>query len=265
VEKIDVNAPRIVARRGQTGTMCSVIAPAKVLVVEDEAEIGYLIELALADAQLDVRTVADGDRALAQAREWLPDVVLLDVNIPGPDGFEVCRQLRLFSDAYVIMLTGRADEVDKLVGLSVGADDYLTKPFSPRELVARVQAMLRRPHDLAHARAESGAQSASNNGKRTLGPVEIDLGSRQVWARGELIGLTKLEFDLLVVLTDNVRQVLTRDQLRERVWGGSWLADEHAVDVHMSNLRRKLSEAGEDEMITTVRGVGYRITPRAVP
>jgi DNA-binding response OmpR family regulator len=146
------------------------------------------------------------------------------------------------------MLTGRAEEVDKLIGLSVGADDYLTKPFSPRELLARVQAMLRRPRDLAGATAEPG-------------PVEIDLEAREVRVAGEVVVLTKIEFDLLAALMENVRQVHTRDQLRERVWGGSWLADDHAVDVHMSNLRRKLSATGQAGMITTVRGVGYRFVP----
>jgi DNA-binding response OmpR family regulator len=236
--------------------------PAKVLIVEDNPEISYVIELALADARLDVRTVDDGNRALAEARTWMPDVVLLDLNIPGPDGFEVCRQLRHFSDAYVLILTGRAEEMDKLVGLSVGADDYLTKPFSPRELAARVQAMLRRPRDMAHTPEH---EAAPGDGRRALGLVEIDVASREVRAGGELIVLTKIEFDLLAALAGNVRKVHTRDQLREQVWGESWLADEHAVDVHMSNLRRKLGAAGAAELITTVRGVGYRITPRDRP
>jgi DNA-binding response OmpR family regulator len=229
--------------------MGSVSKPAKVLVVEDNPEISYVIELALADARLDVRAVGDGDRALAAAQDWEPDVVLLDLCIPGPDGVEVCRRLRRFSNAYVLMLTGRAEEVDKLIGLSVGADDYLTKPFSPRELLARVQAMLRRPRDLAGAAAEPG-------------PVEIDLEAREVRVAGEPVALTKIEFDLLAALMENARQVHTREQLRERVWGGSWLADDHAVDVHMSNLRRKLSAKGEAGMITTVRGVGYRYVPK---
>lgn len=229
--------------------MRRVSEPAKVLVVEDDPEIRYVIELALADARLEVRGVDDGDRALAAARDWGPDVVLLDLSIPGPDGVEVCRRLRGFSNAYVLMLTGRSEEVDKLIGLSVGADDYLTKPFSPRELVARVQAMLRRPRDLAETRD-----------RRLVGLVEIDRDVREVRVGGEAVILTKIEFDLLVALTENVRHVHTRDQLRERVWGGSWLADDHAVDVHMSNLRRKLGAAGRGEMITTVRGVGYRFT-----
>jgi DNA-binding response OmpR family regulator len=237
--------------------------PAKVLIVEDDVEISYLIELALADAHLDVRTVDDGARALSQAHDWGPDVVLLDLNIPGPDGFEVCRQLRQFSDAYVVMLTGRAEEVDKLIGLSVGADDYLTKPFSPRELAARVQAMLRRPHALLQSRQRRGPDPQHQ--LRSMGSLEIDLAAREVRTGGRLIVLTKIEFDLLAALAADRRQVHTRDQLRESVWGGAWMADEHAVDVHMSNLRRKLTAAGETEIITTVRGVGYRITPFGRP
>jgi DNA-binding response OmpR family regulator len=235
---------------------------ARILVVEDNPEISYVIELALADARLEVRAVHDGNRALVEAREWAPEVVLLDLNLPGLDGLEVCRRLRQFSNAYVIMVTGRAEEVDKLIGLSVGADDYLTKPFSLRELVARVQAMLRRPRELvpAHQERHPGAGD-----QRTVGPVVIDLDAREVRVGGQLIALTKIEFDLLVALTENVRQVRTRDQLRERVWGDAWLADDHAVDVHMSNLRRKLSAAGEAGVITTVRGVGYRIAPRSRP
>ena len=246
----------VMAPGGYIRTMRGLCTPPKVLIVEDSPEITYLIELALVDARLDLRTVDDGDRALAEARDWAPDLVLLDVNIPGPDGFEVCRRLRTCSDVYVIMLSGRATEVDKLAGLSAGADDYLTKPFSPRELAARVQAVLRRPHDLAHA---------AGSNQRNLGSIDIDLSAREVRVDGSPIELTKIEFDLLAALTENVRQVRTRDQLRERVWGGSWLADEHAVDVHMSNLRRKLRAGGQDEMITTVRGIGYRFGPQRRP
>ena len=237
-------------------TMRGERTPPKVLIVEDNPDITVMIELSLVDAQLDLRTVDDGDCALAVARDWTPDLVLLDLNIPGPDGFEVCRRLRTYSDVYVIMLTGRTDEVDMLAGLSAGADDYVTKPFSPRELAARVEALLRRPHDLAHA---------AGINERNLGSLDIDLSAREVRVDGSPVDLTKIEFDLLVALTENVRQVRTRDQLRERVWGGSWLADEHAVDVHMSNLRRKLRAGGQDEMITTVRGIGYRFGPPRRP
>jgi DNA-binding response OmpR family regulator len=240
-----------VAPCGEIRTMKKVSKPAKILVVEDDPEIRFVIESAFAAARVQVRGVGDGDEALTAARDWGPDVVLLDLSIPGPDGVEVCRRLRRFSNAYVLMLTGRGEEVDKLIGLSVGADDYLTKPFSPRELVARVQAMLRRPRDLAGTRVQ-----------RPAGQVEIDRDIREVRVDGKPVGLTKIEFDLLIALTDNMRQVHTRDQLREQVWGGAWLADDHAVDVHMSNLRHKLGAAGRGGMIATVRGVGYRFVPR---
>jgi DNA-binding response OmpR family regulator len=233
-------------------TMRGEWTPPKVLIVEDNPESSFMIEMSLADARLDLRIVDDGDQALAMARDWAPDLVLLDLNIPGPDGFEVCRQLRAYSDVYVIMLTGRAGEADKLAGLSAGADDYVTKPFSPRELAARVEAVLRRPHALVHA---------AGSNQQNLGSLDIDLSAREVRIDGSPVDLTKTEFDLLAALTENVRQVRSRDQLREQVWGGSWLADEHAVDVHMSNLRRKLRAGGQDEMITTVRGIGYRFGP----
>jgi DNA-binding response OmpR family regulator len=230
----------------------------RVLIVEDSPEISYVIELALSDARLDVRVVGDGNRALAEAQVWAPEVVLLDLNIPGPDGVEVCRRLRQFSDAYVLMLTGRADEVDKLIGLSVGADDYLTKPFSPRELAARVQALLRRPRGLTSPHQDTTLVAGE---RRSPGSVELDLATREVRVGGAPVALTKIEFDLLSALAENVRRVRTRDQLREQVWGESWLADEHAVDVHISNLRRKLGAAGAVDVITTVRGIGYRIGP----
>ncbi|MEU7789987.1 MULTISPECIES: response regulator transcription factor [unclassified Amycolatopsis] len=221
---------------------------AKVLVVEDTDSIREVVELALDDACFDVRTAADGDRALAELRAWDPDVVVLDLNIPGPDGLEVCRRLRGFSEAYVVMLTAKSDEVDKLVGLASGADDYLTKPFSPRELVARIQAMLRRPRSFAVPAAG-----------RVVGPVRIDVEARDVTVSGVHVELTRIEFELLDALTENVRAVCGREALRRRAWGESWLADDHAVDVHLSNLRRKLAAAGAPGLIATVRGVGYRI------
>ncbi|MCR6484465.1 response regulator transcription factor [Amycolatopsis sp. OK19-0408] len=221
---------------------------AKVLVVEDTDSIREVVELALDDACFDVRTAADGDGALAELRAWDPDVVVLDLNIPGPDGLEVCRRLRGFSQAYVVMLTAKSDEVDKLVGLASGADDYLTKPFSPRELVARIQAMLRRPRALGVP--DSG---------RVIGPVRVDVEARDVTVSGEHVELTRIEFELLSALTENVRAVSGRDALRRRAWGESWLADDHAVDVHVSNLRRKLAAAGAPGFIATVRGVGYRV------
>ncbi|HEX7307209.1 response regulator transcription factor [Lentzea sp.] len=241
----------VLPRAADRSTMDGV-ATAKILVVEDTPEISYVIELALADARFDVRVAADGQEGLRAARQWVPDVVVLDLNLPDLDGFEVCRRLREFTSAYVIMLTGRADEVDKLVGLTSGADDYMTKPFSPRELTARVAVMLRRP------RGGPSAPEAPHQ-RRTLGPVEVDLDTREVLVRGEPVPVTRIEFELLAAISENPRQIRTRDQLRTRAWGEAWLADDHAVDVHLSNLRRKLASAGAPGLISTVRGVGYRM------
>jgi DNA-binding response OmpR family regulator len=167
------------------------------------------------------------------------------------DGIEVCRRIRTFSDAYVIMLTARRDEVDKLVGLSVGADDYLTKPFSPRELVARIRAMLRRP------RAGGPAEARP---LRRFGALEIDPAGREVRIGGTEVELTKVEFDLLDALSAEPRVAFSRRRLTERVWGGDWYGDDHVVDVHIANLRRKLGdEAARPRYIRTVRGVGYRM------
>ncbi|WP_230423186.1 response regulator transcription factor [Prauserella cavernicola] len=228
------------------------MSSARVLVVEDTQDIREVIEVALTGALFDVRVSEDGNRALELLSTWDPDVVVLDLNIPGPDGLEVCRRLRQFSTAYVLMLTARADEVDKLVGLSAGADDYLTKPFSPRELVARVQVMLRRPRSAPEPKPEVGR-------RHVLGPVEVDLDAREVAVHGDPVATTRIEFELLAAIAENPKQVRTRDQLRQRAWGESWLADDHAVDVHVSKLRRKLAAAGAPDLITTVRGVGYRV------
>jgi DNA-binding response OmpR family regulator len=178
---------------------------------------------------------------------------VLDLGLPGLDGIEVCRQVRTFSDCYVIMLTARTDEVDKLVGLGVGADDYLTKPFSPRELVARVRVMLRRPRN---TRVEVGQDEPP----RTFGPLHIDVTAREVHVEGAPIELTRTEFDLLAALSGRPRMAFSRRQLIDAVWGEGWVGDEHLVDVHIGHLRRKL---GDDPVaprfIRTVRGIGYRM------
>lgn len=251
------------------------------LVVEDTEEIADVLEAALAAAGMEVTVATSGPDGLVAAAEHRPDVVILDLNLPGLDGLEVCRQLRTTSDTYVLMLTARTDEIDRIVGLSVGADDYVTKPFSPREVLARVQAMLRRPRAIdavipaaqapagqapAEARPSqappaeaAAAPAAPATDARSFGALCIDPNSREVTVSGAPIPLTKLEFDLLDALSENPGWVLSRPQLRDRVWGGDWLADDHAVDVHMSNLRRKLRAAGAEDPIATVRGVGYRI------
>ncbi|WP_300463032.1 winged helix-turn-helix domain-containing protein [uncultured Nocardioides sp.] len=187
------------------------------------------------------------------ARAVDPDVVVLDLGLPSLDGVEVCRQLRTFSDAYVVMLTARSEEVDTLIGLSVGADDYLTKPFSPRILMARIQAMLRRPRP-------SGASSDVLEGARTFGALVIDPLGRDVWLEEEPVALTRTEFDLLAALSERPRMAFSRRQLIDAVWGPSWVGDEHLVDVHVGHLRRKLDDdATQARFIRTVRGVGYRM------
>ena len=235
--------------------------PAKVLLIDDAPEVTDVLSAVLAVSGHEVRVAATGDQGLAQARAWLPDVVVLDLNLPGTDGLEVCRVLRTFSDAYVLMLTGRADEVDRIVGLTVGADDYVTKPFSPREVLARVDALLRRPRAGGAAATSAPAAPEPAPSGRRFGPVAVHPEARECTVDDEHVELTRTEFEILDALTENPRTVLTREQLRERVWGGGWFGDDHAVDVHVSNLRRKLARRGAPEVVATVRGVGYRLAP----
>jgi DNA-binding response OmpR family regulator len=226
----------------------------RALVVDDEPSLVTVVAGYLAREGYEVDTAADGEAALAAARHGKPDVVVLDLMLPGIDGIEVCRQLRTFTDAYIIMLTARAEEVDKLIGLSVGADDYLAKPFSPRELVARVKVMLRRPR--------TGAAAAGPEVRR-FGALTIDPQAREVHLDGVPVELTRTEFDLLDALSERPRLAFTRAQLIERVWGGGWVGDEHLVDIHIGHIRRKLSDdPNNPRYILTVRGVGYRMGPR---
>jgi DNA-binding response OmpR family regulator len=228
--------------------------PVRALVVDDEQALVRLVTSYLEREGFQVQAAGDGEQAVELARAWAPEVVVLDLMLPRLDGIEACRQIRTFSDAYIVMLTARAEEVDKLVGLGVGADDYLTKPFSPRELVARIRAMLRRPRAAA---ATTGAPVAP---PRQLGALTVDPATREVHLQGRPVELTRLEFDLLDALSERPRVVLSRRQLLERVWGADWYGDEHLVDVHIANLRRKLGEdPRRPQWILTVRGVGYRL------
>ncbi len=225
----------------------------RVLIVDDEAPIAELVRGYLAAEAMEVAVERDGPAAVEAVRERAPDVVVLDVMLPGFDGFEVLRRIRTFSDAYVIMLTARAEEIDRIVGLSVGADDYLVKPFSPRELVARVKALLRRP------RAGRGGGEA---GRFELGELVIDRPRRTAALRGLAVALTTIEFDLLSTLAEDAGVVFSRQKLLDRVWGMDYVGDEHVVDVHLANLRRKLGDsAAGGRFIETVRGVGYRFRP----
>ncbi len=226
----------------------------RALVVDDETALADVVASYLKREQFEVRVAADGPSALVAARELDPDVVILDIGLPGLDGIEVCRQLRTFSDAYVVMLTARDTEIDTIVGLSVGADDYVTKPFSPREVVARIRAMLRRP------RRAADPVPATGTPPRVFGDLHIDTDSRQTLLGGAPIMLTRTEFDVLAALSSRPRQVWTRHQLLEAVWGESWFGNDNVVDVHVGHLRRKLGDNSvEPRYVTTVRGVGYRM------
>jgi DNA-binding response OmpR family regulator len=227
---------------------------ARALVVEDEQALADLLGSYLERDGFEVTKAYDGMSAVALAREVDPDLLVLDLGLPGLDGVEVCRKIRTFSDAYVVMLTARSDEVDKLIGLSVGADDYMTKPFSPRELSARVRAMLRRP------RSSRQRQQDQEPELRTFGPLQIDALGREVWLDGTSIELTRTEFDLLATLSARPRMAFSRQQLIDAVWGAAWVGDEHLVDVHIGHLRRKLADdATRPRFVRTVRGVGYKM------
>jgi DNA-binding response OmpR family regulator len=222
----------------------------RVLVVDDEDRIRGIVRRYLESDGFDVAEAGDGEAALRRARDWHPDLVVLDVMMPGSDGLEVLRRLRTESDVYVILLTARSEEVDKLVGLSVGADDYVTKPFSPRELVARIKAVLRRGH---------GAPAGDVRERFVFGTLVIDVDGREVERDGAPIELSTLEFDLLLALARSPGRALTRRQLLERVWGWDFYGDERVVDVHVRSIRKALGDSAEaPELIGTVRGVGYK-------
>ena len=228
------------------------VAAATVLVVDDEEDLAELVGSYLRRDQFQVVIAHDGVTALELVKQRKPDVVVLDLMLPGIDGLEVCRRLRQFSDAYVLMLTARNDEVDKIVGLTVGADDYMTKPFSPRELVARVHALLRRPR--------CAPDMEDNHPTRDqFGDLLIDYPGHEVTHHGQVVPLTPHEFDLLTTLAARPGQVFTREQLLNRVWGDDFYGDGHVVDVHISHLRQKLDEdPAAPQYIETARGVGYR-------
>ena len=229
----------------------------RILVVDDETDLAQLVAGYLRKAGLEVAVRHDGTEAVTAVRDFTPDVLVLDLGLPGIDGIEVCRQVRTFSDCYVLMLTARDDEVDKIVGLSVGADDYVTKPFSPRELVARVQAMLRRART---GGAEPTADSQHSQQALVIGELVVEEDSRQVHLAGEPVALTRIEFDLLLCLAARPQLVLSRRQLVEMVWDTHWTGDEHLVDVHIGRIRKKLGdEATNPRFIHTIRGIGYRM------
>lgn len=220
----------------------------KILVVDDEPSILKVVTAYLKPEGYEVLTAADGPSGLRSASAFKPDVVILDVMLPGMDGLEVLQRLRRESDAYVILLTARTEETDKVVGLTVGADDYVTKPFSPRELLARVKAAVRR------LQFQPGAGDAG--GVLAFRHLRIDVSARKVTVDDQPVELTAIEFDLLRTLAENRGRVLSREQLLEKVWGGEYFGEIRVVDVHLGHVRQKLSRP---ELIATVRGVGYRL------
>jgi two-component system alkaline phosphatase synthesis response regulator PhoP len=219
----------------------------KILVIDDEPSIQNLVTAYLRAEGYEYLTAADGLAGLSAARSFRPDVIILDVMLPGMDGLELLAQLRRESDVYVIMLTARSEETDKIIGLSVGADDYLTKPFSPRELIARIKAALRRMQ---------GAKSPPDGSTPLIfRHLRIDPAARRVWVQDQLIDLTAVEFDLLYALAQNYGLVMSREQLLEKAWGYDYYGDTRVVDVHIGHVRQKI---GDDRIIETIRGVGYR-------
>lgn len=219
----------------------------KIMVVDDEPSVVELIAYNLEAEGFSVLKAFDGTEALSLTRRENPDLVILDLMLPGMDGLAVCRELRKEMDTPILILTARKEVVDRVVALEIGADDYLVKPFSPRELVARIKAILRRT-------APGGKRQA----RLVRGPVEIDLGARRVKVAGKEIELSFRQFELLRLLLENAGQVMTRDLLLETIWGFDFDGDYRTVDVHIFNLRAKLREAMDESWIETVRGVGYR-------
>lgn len=227
-----------------------VVPHEQILVVDDEAGIRDLVGQYLRNEGFDVDVAADGADALLRFKRRTPDLVVLDLRLPGIDGLDVLREIRRTSSAYVIVLTARADETDKLIGLELGADDYITKPFSPRELVARVRAVLRRRRD---------GDAAGDDVMRFDGLV-VDVDRHEVRVDDEPVVVTSLEFELLAAMAGAPGRVFSRRQLIERVWGWDFFGDERLVDVHVRNLRKALGDAAEHpRFVGTVRGVGYKL------
>ena len=219
----------------------------RILVVDDDVALAEMIGIVLQNEGYDVFFCADGSAALTQFQENNPDLVLLDVMLPGMDGFDVCRAIRRVSDAPIVMLTARSDTSDVVTGLEAGADDYVPKPFKPKELVARVRARLRGRED---SQADEGL---------TLQDLSIDVSGHIVKREGRVIALTPLEFDLLVTLARSPWKVFSREELLEQVWGYRHAADTRLVNVHVQRLRSKIERDPErPELVVTVRGVGYR-------
>jgi DNA-binding response OmpR family regulator len=228
----------------------------RILVVDDERAIQTLLSYPLEGEGFEVVQALSGESALERFDDTI-NLVLLDVSLPGIDGFEVCRRLRAISPVPIIMLTARTDEIDTVLGLELGADDYVTKPFSIRELTSRVRAALRRSEMLARAATAGPSQGEE---KLTVGALDVDLAGRSVHVRGEEVRLTFSEFEIVALMAASPGRVFTREQLLEKVWGDAEYRDPRTVDVHVRHLREKIeAEPSEPELLLTVRGVGYQI------
>ena len=225
---------------------------ARILVVDDEKNITDLLSAYLRKENYDVIEASDGISALKAARAFKPDLIILDIMLPHVDGLEVLAQLRRESNVYVIMLTARTEETDKVIGLSVGADDYVTKPFSPREVVARVKAALRRLRQ---------DNQGTKNDMLVFKELRIDGSGRKVWLKEAQVDLTAMEFNLLTTLAEHSGMVMSREQLLEKVWGYDYYGEMRVVDVHIGHIRQKL----DGKYIKTVRGVGYRFEDEMKP
>lgn len=221
----------------------------RVLIVEDAPDAAELATAVMRSAGFDTSVAATAAAAMEQALASRPDVILLDLGLPDGDGTDLCRSLREFSDAYILMVSSRDDEVDKVLGLKLGADDYVTKPYSPREVLARIEALLRRPR---------AALREDRDSERRLGDLVVQPRAHRVAVGGVEVELTRIEFGILDALTERPDRIVSRRMLCERVWGDDWLHDDHVVDVHIANLRKKIDRDGVRH-IRTVRGVGYRM------
>jgi DNA-binding response OmpR family regulator len=231
--------------------MTSIRDQPRVLVVDDEPPIRAIVRGFLERAGMSVAEAADGPAAVERARTFVPDVMVLDIMLPGFDGLEALLRIRVFADPLVIFLTARTEEVDRIVGLKVGGDDYLTKPFSPGELVARVEAMLRRRRPVA---------PPARDGVARIGELVVDPARRMVTVGATPVDLTTLEFALLEAMGRDPGVVLTRQQLLDAAWGIDFEGDEHVLEVHVGNLRRKLGDdPAHPRYVETVRGIGYRL------
>ncbi|MCT4660742.1 MAG: response regulator transcription factor [Tissierellales bacterium] len=225
----------------------------KILVVDDAEHIVELIQFNLENEGHEVSTAYDGREALGKVEDDFPDLILLDLMLPGIDGIEVCRRIRSSEKTKnipIIMITAKGEEIDKVLGLEIGADDYITKPFGVRELLARVKAMLRRSRRVDDQSAEKYYKAYG---------IELDIEKHEVFKDGSKIELTYKEFELLKLLFENRGKVLTRDELLDKIWGYDYFGETRTVDVHIRHLRKKLGENKENVMIETVRGVGYKL------